>query len=468
MKLVAKYTLVFGAILAAVLSVLAFARIQYTRGQIEQDMARDHGVVGHILQAGVIDIWLDHRGRPRGREVSTRETLALIERADGSVGTVRFEWVSGAHTVESQGFEGNEFVSRFPVRVGTDDVGSVVAREPRKDLDDAVRTDVLFSMAGIATIVVVGVLASLLMGAWLVGRPIKRLIQQARRIGRRELSNEVALHRRDELGELANEMSAASQALGDALAKTAAETEARLRAVEQLRHSDRLSTVGKLAAGIAHELGTPLSIVGGHAQMIAGKEVTGDAALASARAIDQEVTRMGKIVRQLLDFARRRGPEGTTCDPSEIAQRCASLLGLMGERTAVQCEVEVADPPLRAMIDEDSLQQVLTNLIVNGIQAMPRGGRLRVSISRALGAPPDSTTHPRPCVRVDVTDTGGGIPADVKAHIFEPFFTTKAPGDGTGLGLAVVHGIVVDHRGWISVETSERGTTFSVFLEEAG
>jgi signal transduction histidine kinase len=74
---------------------------------------------------------------------------------------------------------------------------------------------------------------------------------------------------------------------------------------------------------------------------------------------------------------------------------------------------------------------------------------------------------PTPCIRVAVTDTGHGIPEDVRAHIFEPFFTTKQPGDGTGLGLAVVYGIVADHNGWITVDSSERGTTFSVFLQEA-
>lgn len=226
-------------------------------------------------------------------------------------------------------------------------------------------------------------------------------------------------------------------------------------AVAQLRHAERLNVIGKLAAGIAHELGTPLSIVGGHAQMIAGGEVTGDAALASARSIDAEATRMSAIVRQLLDFARRKGPEGTSCDPNAIAHRCASLLAPMAERARVSCDVR-EEPDVLALIDEASLQQVVTNLAVNAIQAMPDGGALSIEVSRR----PDH-------IQIDVADTGTGIPAEVEAHLFEPFVTTKAPGDGTGLGLAVVHGIVVDHRGWITVATGAHGTTFSIHLQQA-
>jgi len=450
MKVVAKYTLVLGASLAVALSVLALFRIEHLRGQFEQDLRRHHRTIGHVLQTGVSDVWIDADG---ASDRATTQTLGLIERANRPDNPTRFEWLPGTQvTAETQGVERGDYVSRFPVYAGSTHVGTIVARESLDHVDELVHAQILFSVGVVATIVVVGLIASLVLGSWLVGRPVALLVQQARRIGRRELANAPAFRRADELGELAVEMSAASQALADAL--------------EQMRHSDRLSTVGKLAAGIAHELGTPLSVVGGHAQMIAGGEVTGEAALASARAIDHEVTRMGKIVRQLLDFARRKGPEGTSCEPNEVARRCVSLLAVMAERSAVRCEVEVADPSPRALIDEDSLQQVLTNLVVNAIQAMPNGGVLRVAIARTRSAAPDSTARPAPCVRIDVGDTGGGIPADVKEHIFEPFFTTKQVGDGTGLGLAVVQGIVTDHHGWITVETGDRGTTFSVYLQE--
>lgn len=468
MKLVAKYTLIHGALLAATLTVLAFYRVESLRGELEHDVRRDHQMVGHVLQAGVVDVWLARGDGPQSRELANEKTQLLIKRANETDASTRFEWISGATlAAESQAVEGDYFVSRFPVRSVDDVVGLIVAREPLAYIDRLVDAQIVVSVVGIASIVVLGLIASLMLGRWLVGRPVALLVEQARRIGRRELVNEVAFRRSDELGELAIEMAAASKALADAIAKSAAETEARIKAVDQLRHSDRLSTVGKLAAGIAHELGTPLSIVSGHAQMIAGGEVAGDAALESARAIDREVTRIGRIVRQLLDFARRRGPEGTSCKAGDVARRCASLLTPMAERGRVELEVEVVEPVPPALIDEDSLQQVVTNLIVNGIQAMPDGGTVRIAISTARAGPPDASVTPAACIRIDVRDTGAGISEGVKTHIFEPFFTTKQPGEGTGLGLAVVHGIVVDHRGWITVETSEHGTTFSIFLQEA-
>jgi len=466
MKLVTKYTLGLGLAMAVSLSVIAYIRVRYLRADLLADMARDQMVIGHVLRDGVSSIWRDVPDRVQ----ASAETHSLIDRANVEGGASRFEWVDDggpAWAPDVQGLEGSEFVSRLGVNVGGRAVGSLIVRESLHAVEAAAWTQMVLSVITIVLIVVLGLVASMVLGAWMVGRPVARLVDQARRIGRRELSTEVAVNSRDELGMLATELSAASGALGEALAKRDAESEARIQAVDQLRHSERLSTVGKLAAGIAHELGTPLSVVAGHAQMIAEREVTGDAAVASARAIDHEATRMGKIVRQLLDFARRKGPEGTSCDVNEVARRCVSLLALVAERSDVRCAVEVSAHVGRARIDEDALQQVLTNLLINAIQAMPRGGDLELEISREVARAPDSVTPPVGCVRFDVSDTGAGIAADIRANIFEPFFTTKPPGDGTGLGLAVVHGIVADHGGWIAVDSTDAGTTFSVYLREA-
>lgn len=478
MRLVSKYTLLLGATVTVILSLIAFVRVEVTRGELERDMRRDHRLVGRILQVSASDLWRQAGDGPEGRARADRETRALLERSHTALEATRLVWDPLDRTsTDAQRIEGSDLVSRFPVVAGAR-AGTIVVREDLSHLDAHVRTQHLFSAAGVATVLLVCALASLAMGTWLVGRPVQALVERARKIGQRDFSTstgagsadapDTALRRRDELGQLARELQTASEALAASLAQTAAEAEARIRAIEQLRHSDRLATVGKLAAGIAHELGTPLSVVAGHAQMIAGGEVTGEAALASARSIDAEVTRMGKIVRQLLDFARRKGPEGTACAPGEVAARCASLLGVMAEKQGVRIEVEdCGEPAPRALIDEDSLQQVLTNLMVNSIQAMPQGGRLEVAIARVRAAR-EPGTPPRPCVELTVRDTGPGVPPEVQTHMFEPFVTTKAPGEGTGLGLAVVHGIVDDHGGWITVDTGARGTALSLYLEAAG
>ena len=455
MKLVAKYTLALVSTLVVVLSILGYVRLAFTREEIQADLEHDHRTVGRVLQLGVADVWTSTRDEP----AAARETTSLIRKANVAIGAELFAWREGggATELETQDVEGKDFVSTFPIRARGRTVGTIVERESLAEIERHMRKQWWFTWLGIALIVVLGAIASVVLGAWLVRRPIALLVAQARRIGRGQLSSEIAFHARDELGELAVEMSAASAQLGGALAAQARATEARLEAVEQMRHADRLSTVGKLAAGIAHELGTPLSIVGGHAQMIAGGEVTGEEALASARAIDAEATRMAKIVRQLLDFARRKGPEGTTCDPSLVVARSVALLGVMIDRAKVVTQIATPTPAPRVVIDEDSLQQLVTNLVVNAIHAMPAGGTLAITTTRVASG------H----VRIAVSDTGDGIAADVRDQIFEPFFTTKEVGEGTGLGLAVVHGIITDHQGWITVETGAHGTTFAMHLREA-
>ncbi|HET9625259.1 MAG TPA: ATP-binding protein [Kofleriaceae bacterium] len=466
MKLVAKYTLVLVAAIALALSMLTVYRMDSDRSNFENDMGIDHRVVGRVLVAIAADQWRDQGtlGGERGPHLIQH----LIDRANDAGGPTRFAWQVGPSAGgEVRGEEGDEYVSHFPVRVDGHVVGTITVRESLTDTERLVHHGIVISVLSVGVIVGLSLVASLVLGRWLVGKPISQLVDKARRVGRREFAGAVELRRADELGELASAMNAMSGELAQALHQITVETDARVRAVEQMRHADRLSTVGKLAAGVAHELGTPLSIVAGYAQMIASREVSDEAALDSARAIDREATRMSRIVRQLLDFARRRGPEGTTSDVKMIAERCLHLLAPMAVKAGVEIELGVP-AGLHVLIDENNFQQVLTNLLVNALQAMPSGGALRVTAAHDTSAPPDEPARaPAPCVRVSVADTGTGIAPDVLAHIFEPFFTTKQPGDGTGLGLAVIYGIVVDHQGWITVDTSERGTTFSIFLQEA-
>ncbi len=413
-------------------------------------MRVDHRVVGHVLRALVSEIW---QGGGTD-EVKRERTAKVIALANAGGGDTRFDWAASTGG-ELQQVEGHDFVSRFPVTTADSVVGSVVVREPLDETDRLLRSEIFYTSISVAVVVLICLISSLALGGILVGRPIHQLVAKARRVASHDFGGVVELRHAGELGELGDEMNAMSDALSRALAQTARQNEARIHAVEQLRHAERLATVGRLAAGVAHELGTPLSMVSGHAQMIAGREVVGEGVVDSATAIDREADRMGRIVRQLLDFARRKGPEGTTCDPAEVARRCMSLLGPMAEHHHITMSVEATQEPLCTMIDEDSLQHVITNLAVNAVQAMPAGGSLRVSLSRS-----DNNI-----VRLDVADTGSGIAPEVLPNIFEPFFTTKPPGQGTGLGLAVVYGIVDDHGGAITVDTHPTGTTFSVSLQ---
>ena len=323
------------------------------------------------------------------------------------------------------------------------------------------------AVAALLTAIISTVLASVA-GLAFVGRPMRWLVAQARRVGAGDLSQRLALRQRDEIGELAGEMNAMCDHLEDARRIAAVEHEERMKTVEQLRHADRLVTVGKLASGVAHELGTPLNVVSGRAQMLA-EDPSGPGVVENARIIRQQIDRMSKIIRHLLDFAGRREPQRVSADVAHIARQTLAFVAPMAEKRNVELALDPGPGPGEAFIDPMQIEQVISNLVINGIQAMERGGKLTVSLERGvLAAPAEPKADARPCLSLYVRDEGPGIAKENVTRVFEPFFTTKGVGEGTGLGLSVSYGIVHDHGGWISVETEEgKGSTFGVHLPDA-
>jgi signal transduction histidine kinase len=346
-------------------------------------------------------------------------------------------------------------------------------------------------------------LMTTVLGVWLVGRPIKTLINKARRVGAGDFSGRLQIPHAAEIGELATEMNLMSERLADAGKQLAAATTARIVAIEQLRHADRLSTVGKLASGIAHELGTPLNVVSGRAQLIAESvqatagDRLGQAAILdvtdNVRIIVEQTRRMSAIIRQLLDFARRRGVQKASYDLRQLVAQTVSMLQPLAEKRGVTLAIEATTTPASAQVDASQIQQVLTNVVVNAIQSMPKGGMVTIALRPSSTQPPpgaeitqgESRGEPAgfaggepsreglgtlsgfPCQQFEiaVTDQGDGIAAEVLPHVFEPFFTTKAVGEATGLGLSVAYGIVQEHGGFITVESElGRGSRFAIHL----
>ncbi len=228
--------------------------------------------------------------------------------------------------------------------------------------------------------------------------------------------------------------------------------------LEQLRQAERLGVVGTLGAGLAHELGTPLNVILGHAELIHSEHTTPAMIHASSRAIVGQAQKMTSIIRGLLDFARRPTTTRASVPVAELARDAANLIRPMARKANVEIRVDEAPgdaPTVRA--NRTELEQVLVNLMMNGIQAMPSGGTLVVRSGTVAAAPSNAF--------VEVVDTGVGIAPDTLPQVFDPFFTTKEVGAGTGLGLSVSYGIVADHGGQIEVETEVgAGTRFSVIL----
>jgi signal transduction histidine kinase len=241
---------------------------------------------------------------------------------------------------------------------------------------------------------------------------------------------------------------------------------AQAQAIAQLRHADRLGTVGKLTATVAHELGTPLNVVSGRARLIEAGEVEGAERVDSARIIVEQVERMTGMLRQLLGFSRRSGTQRSLQDLTPLARQVLTLLRPWADNAQVALVLDEPAEQLQARVDASLLHQALANLLVNAVQASPPGsGPVRLSLTRAETAPPEQPRHPRPCAVLRVTDAGTGMTPEVLAHIFEPFFTTKRPGDGTGLGLSVTRDIVREHGGWLVAESQPgHGSSFSLHL----
>jgi two-component system, NtrC family, sensor kinase len=304
-------------------------------------------------------------------------------------------------------------------------------------------------------------------GVRVVGEPVAALADKARRIGAGDFSAPIDLPGRDEFSVLAHETNAMAAALEVSARRLAGESAARIAALEQLRHADRLTTVGKLASGLAHELGTPLNVVSGHAQMILTGETRDAAELEhAAHVIVDQAGRMTRIVRQLLDFARRSAARREPADVAKLARDTVAMLGSLAWKRGVRLAGPDAAATAPARVDAEQLQQVITNLVMNAVQASRKGGVVSIRVSaRDVAVTPSPRHPPGSHVVIEVEDQGHGVPPDLLPAIFDPFFTTKPLGEGTGLGLAVVYGIVEEHGGWVDVTSEpDKGSCFAVFV----
>jgi signal transduction histidine kinase len=354
----------------------------------------------------------------------------------------------------------------FPVRRDGQVVGvlelrrdaSYIAREMR---DATLR--ILGTLVGLTAALAVAVA---LIARATITRPLGRMLREVQEVARGDLSRTLFAERDDEMGRLAEQFNAMMSSLREAREETRRGGEARLGLEERLRQSEKLATIGQLAAEIAHEVGTPLNVIGGRARSMEKKAHDPDEVARNANIIAAQASRISKIIERLLSFARRR-PEPTAQRPvdlNRVALEALEFLEHQIERAGVTVDFATGGGVDRLPGDPDAIQQVCLNLVVNAVQAMPRGGRLLVAtslVSRRREGLEAAAAAPYACL--EVSDTGEGMSDEQRAKIFEPFYSTKE--DGSGLGLAVSHGIVKDHDGWIEVEgRAPSGTTFRVYL----
>lgn len=367
----------------------------------------------------------------------------------------------------------------IPMRLawrGTSSVLEVVASASFIEQDLARRQNEII-LTGVFIVVAIA-LAAWYLTRRNISRPIGELIQGAMAIGSGDLSRRIPVKRKDELGHLAAEFNRMAENLERARDQLLEETGKKLELEHQLQHTEKLAAVGRLAAGLAHEVGTPLNVVSGRAEYLILELPEGDPKAKSLRVIVEQIERIKRIIEQLLGYARIHRPEVVPTPLPEVFKNVLTLLDHEIGKRGVGVELDVPEklPPMAG--DPHLLQQVFLNLVLNALDAMPNGGLLTIGArlkEQASSERQDSSlphaSEAMPLgphtgfVEITVSDTGCGIPPEQLHRVFDPFFTTKQPGEGTGLGLSVVYGIVRDHGGSIAVKSQlGAGTTFTLSL----
>lgn len=341
----------------------------------------------------------------------------------------------------------------------------------KADRDVAASSLTMFSYMAIA-ILIVSILFALFV--WnLVHRPVRKLRMATERLREGELGYELEVRRRDELGELSRSFNQMSRRLAEADEqlrswnrtlehRVDAKSEELRRAHEHMLQAEKLTSLGKMAAVVAHEINNPLSGILTYAKLMRRWIERGDDLSTrvadmreSLELIESESRRCGVIVKDLLNFARATPMNVQPADLNAILRQCVKLVDHKLELSAIALREELADDVPRIEGDPGQLEQLFLALIMNAIEAMPRDGVLRLATTRR------GEQH----VIVIIEDNGVGIPEGLAPRLFEPFVTTKQDKSGTGLGLAISKRIVENHGGEIAVNsTPGKGTTFIITL----
>jgi signal transduction histidine kinase len=302
----------------------------------------------------------------------------------------------------------------------------------------------------------------------LVERPVEGLAREARSAWSEGEAQEGTVEVSQVLEPVAEQVTILQGMLEDAVDEAEAASLEQEATEEELTRIRRLTFAGRVSASIAHEIGTPLSVIAGRARMIHEREVVGEEARASARIISEQAERIAAAVRGLLDFVRRGSVEVERVDLDAVVGRTLDLACIVARKRGVKIELALDEPAVRARADAVMLQQALTNLVLNGIKAMSRGGRLVVGTSLERAEPPDdarATGSEFACLFV--SDEGGGIEPERIPRIFEPLHTDRQ--GGTGLGLSLTSDIVREMGGWLKVESDPgRGSRFAIYLAPDG
>ncbi|MFP7754678.1 ATP-binding protein [Thermodesulfobacteriota bacterium B35] len=297
-----------------------------------------------------------------------------------------------------------------------------------------------------------------LVSRWSITLPIARLREAARQLGRGDLGLRIEKSGVLEIDELIDEFNRMARNIEEEKRRREKLFREKLDLERGLRHRDKLASIGQLASGLAHEIGTPLNVISGRAEHLLRKAGPGGPASSSLKTIIRQTERISRIIRQMLSFARKPASGHGEVDLAAVIDDAFSLCRLRrsGGPPRVSLEVELACAKIRA--DADGLRQMFVNLMLNAFQAMSGAGVIRIS----------STVSAEGGVTIVFVDNGPGVEPEIADRIFDPFFTTRDVGEGTGLGLSMVAGIVQEHGGSIALDREcATGARFIIRLPAA-
>lgn len=298
-----------------------------------------------------------------------------------------------------------------------------------------------------------------------IAQPISRLMEGVKKMAQGQLETRIDLKKGDEIYELAQAFNQMAADLKKAQNRIMEEGEKRLESERSLQQSQKLAIIGQFASGLAHEIGTPLNIISGRAELIKVKLDDKEGIAKNLGIILQQTERIKAIIQQLLNFMRKKKPEQILMNIPTLIENSLVLLAHEIEKQGISVVKEFPHDSPVVRGDPTQLQQVLINIFLNALQAMPNGGQLRIFYSLEKVSREEFGGR-KEYIVIGVADSGMGMEQEVLNNIFNPFFTTKA--SGTGLGLMVVKGIVQEHEGWIEVESEVgKGSTFKIYLPQA-
>jgi signal transduction histidine kinase len=386
-------------------------------------------------------------GFPSGMRLSGRQ----IEEAAAS-GSTEFErWIGKRYWFCR--------VVRLDIAAGAKSTYLFIARDWTSISEDLKERALVSAMA---TLLVVGVIATII--HYLVRRYVSvPLAELSRKVMR--FSNDADFERNlggDELKLLTQEFRRLDTQLMNARAELITRHKRELDLERQLQRAERLATIGTLASGLAHEIGTPMAVIRGRAEHLLHGQPEPAKIGAGLQIIISQIDRVSRIVRMLLDYAREHESLRVNCDVRSVIDRALGLMEAEASRRGITIKIDLGDEAILTECDADQLQQVFINLTMNALDAMtPEAGILEVK------ARLEKENGPGQVAKITFLDSGPGVALENRARVFDPFFTTKEPGKGTGMGLAVSQSIVRDHEGEIALETGPAGTRFTISMPVA-